>query len=92
MFVAASSRAEVAQVIALGVFAVGAELPRRYLLKEWRSLAILLGPNMCAGSYDAMLIRRLYGWLSCAALIYGLLPKTTLLQALAISSVGHELP
>ena len=31
-------------VIALSVFAVGVELPRAYIWRHWKSLAILLGP------------------------------------------------
>jgi NhaP-type Na+/H+ or K+/H+ antiporter len=33
-------------VIAIGVFAIGVELPKAYLKKHWKSLAMLLGPAM----------------------------------------------
>lgn len=33
-------------VIAIGVFAVGVELPKAYMKKHWKSLAFLLGPVM----------------------------------------------
>lgn len=36
-------------VIALSVFGVGVELPRAYVWKHWRSLAILLGPTWVFG-------------------------------------------
>jgi NhaP-type Na+/H+ or K+/H+ antiporter len=33
-------------VLAIGVFAVGVELPKAYMLKHWKSLAFLLIPVM----------------------------------------------
>lgn len=33
-------------VLAIGVFAVGVELPKQYMKKHWKSLAFLLGPVM----------------------------------------------
>lgn len=61
-------------VIALSVFAIGVELPRAYPLKHWRTLSILLGPVM------------LFGWLVCGALMYGLIPGITFLQALIMAA------
>ena len=45
-------------VVGVQVFAVGVELPRRYLFKHWKSVAVMLGPVMAVG------------WLVCSALIY----------------------
>lgn len=61
--------------IVLGVqcFSVGVDLPQRFFSKEWRSLAILLGPVMAAG------------WLICAGLIYTVF-DTTFPTALTISA------
>ncbi|EFP91624.1 uncharacterized protein PGTG_17678 [Puccinia graminis f. sp. tritici CRL 75-36-700-3] len=61
-------------VVALSVFAVGVELPKAYILRHWRSLAILLGPAM------------LFGWIVSGALIYALVPALTFLQALVIAA------
>jgi sodium/hydrogen antiporter len=33
-------------VLAIGVFAIGVELPKAYMAKHWRSLFFLLGPVM----------------------------------------------
>ena len=33
-------------VLAIGVFAIGVELPKQYMKKHWQSLAMLLGPIM----------------------------------------------
>jgi NhaP-type Na+/H+ or K+/H+ antiporter len=32
-------------VIALSVFGVGVELPRAYMARHWKSLAVLIGPK-----------------------------------------------
>ncbi|WAR60080.1 hypothetical protein PtB15_9B17 [Puccinia triticina] len=61
-------------VVALSVFAVGVELPKAYILRHWRSLAVLLGPAM------------LFGWIVSGALIYALVPALTFLQALVIAA------
>ena len=60
-------------VVGVQVFAVGVELPKRYLKKHWRSVAILLGPVMT------------FGWLVCAALIY-LIIRTEFTTALIIAA------
>ncbi|PLW39975.1 hypothetical protein PCASD_06824 [Puccinia coronata f. sp. avenae] len=61
-------------VVALSVFAVGVELPKAYILRHWKSLAVLLGPAM------------LFGWIVSGALIYALVPALTFLQALVIAA------
>ena len=52
----------------------GVQLPSKYLLKEWKSLALLLGPGMT------------FMWLSSSLLIWGLVPKLDFLHALAVGA------
>jgi NhaP-type Na+/H+ or K+/H+ antiporter len=61
-------------VIAIGVFAVGVELPKKYMYRHWRSLFFLLVPVMA------------WGWFVSAALIYALIPDLSFLSALAIGA------
>ena len=61
-------------VLAIGVFAIGVELPKQYMLKHWRSLFFLLVPVMT------------YGWFISAALIYALIPNLTFLSSLVIAA------
>lgn len=60
--------------IALSVFAVGVELPRAYVARHWRSLAILLGPAM------------LFGWFVAAGLMYAIIPGLDFLEALVVAA------
>ena len=60
--------------IALSVFAAGVELPKKYLLRHWRSIIILLGPVM------------IYGWLLTAAFIYALIPGLDFLNSLVVAA------
>ncbi|KAL7424027.1 hypothetical protein Q5752_001612 [Cryptotrichosporon argae] len=61
-------------VIAIGVFAVGVELPKAYMKKHWRSLFFLLGPCM------------VYGWMISALLIWALIPGLNFLSSLVIAA------
>ncbi|KAF8267323.1 Sodium/hydrogen exchanger family-domain-containing protein [Lactarius quietus] len=61
-------------VIAIGVFAVGVELPKKYMYRHWRSLFFLLVPVMT------------WGWFVSAAFIYALIPNLNFLSALAIGA------
>jgi NhaP-type Na+/H+ or K+/H+ antiporter len=61
-------------VLAIGVFAIGVELPKQYMLKHWKSLFMLLVPVMT------------YGWFISAALIYALIPNLTFLSSLVIAA------
>jgi sodium/hydrogen antiporter len=61
-------------VLGVQLVLAGVQLPGRYLQKEWKSLAILLGPGMAAM------------WLSSSLLIWGLVPDITFLQALAVGA------
>jgi sodium/hydrogen antiporter len=63
-------------VIGVQVFTAGIELPPKYMKMHWRSVALLLGPNM------------LFGWLMCTALMYGILGlsiKTALIVAATLT-------
>jgi len=61
-------------IIAIQVLFTGIALPKAYLLKEWRSLLILVGPVMTTA------------WFVCGGLIYGLIPGLTFLESLVIGS------
>ncbi|KAK2863647.1 hypothetical protein FQN49_004127 [Arthroderma sp. PD_2] len=61
-------------VLGVQLVLAGVQLPSRYLLKEWRSLSLLLGPGM------------LGMWLCSSLVIYGLVPKLPYLHALAIAA------
>ncbi|GAA5888311.1 hypothetical protein JCM16303_004202 [Sporobolomyces ruberrimus] len=61
-------------VIALSVFAVGVELPKAYVLRHWRSLAMLLGPIM------------LMGWMIAGSLMYAIIPGLEFLPALVVAA------
>ncbi|KAH9952695.1 Sodium/hydrogen exchanger family-domain-containing protein [Lactifluus volemus] len=61
-------------VIAIGVFAVGVELPKKYMYRHWKSLFFLLVPVMT------------WGWFVSAALIYALIPNLSFLSSLAIAA------
>ncbi|KAG8816140.1 hypothetical protein FRC17_000418 [Serendipita sp. 399] len=61
-------------VLAVGVFAVGVELPSKYAQKHFKSLLFLLGPVMAIG------------WVVCAGLIYALIPRLDFLSSLAIAA------
>ncbi|WFD06492.1 hypothetical protein MVES1_001837 [Malassezia vespertilionis] len=60
--------------VALSVFAVGVELPKKYVFRHWRSIAMLLGPVM------------LWGWLISSLLIWALMPGLDFLNSLVIGS------
>ncbi|KAK0704969.1 Sodium/hydrogen exchanger family-domain-containing protein [Lasiosphaeris hirsuta] len=61
-------------VLGVQLVLAGIQLPSRYLKKEWRPLAILLGPIMIAM------------WVSTSLLIWAMVPGLTMLHALAIAS------
>ncbi|KDR83246.1 hypothetical protein GALMADRAFT_134731 [Galerina marginata CBS 339.88] len=61
-------------VLAIGVFAIGVELPKAYMKKHWRSLFFLLVPVMT------------WGWFVSAALIYALIPGLNFLSSLAVAA------
>ncbi|KEP47892.1 Na+/H+ antiporter Nha1 [Rhizoctonia solani 123E] len=61
-------------VLAIGVFAIGVELPKQYMLKHWKSIFMLLVPVMT------------YGWFVSAALIYALIPNLNFLSSLVIAA------
>ncbi|KAL1950565.1 hypothetical protein VTO73DRAFT_5689 [Trametes versicolor] len=61
-------------VLAIGVFAIGVELPKTYMKKHWKSLLFLLGPVMT------------WGWFVSGALIYALIPGLNFLSSLAVAA------
>ncbi|KZT42628.1 hypothetical protein SISSUDRAFT_1058402 [Sistotremastrum suecicum HHB10207 ss-3] len=61
-------------VLAIGVFAIGVELPKAYMKHHWRSLFFLLGPIMT------------WGWFVSAGLIYALIPGLNFLSSLAVAA------
>ncbi|KAF8322645.1 hypothetical protein DL93DRAFT_2050485, partial [Clavulina sp. PMI_390] len=61
-------------VLAVGVFAIGVELPKAYVGRHWKSLAFLLGPIM------------VLGWFISSGLIYALVPGLDFLSSLAVGA------
>jgi sodium/hydrogen antiporter len=60
-------------IVGVQVFAVGIELPRRWLSRHWKSVAMLLGPVMIAG------------WLVSAVIVF-LIVRTSFVTALIIAA------
>ncbi|KAI2615014.1 Sodium/hydrogen exchanger family-domain-containing protein [Hypoxylon sp. NC1633] len=61
-------------VLGIQLVIAGIQLPRRYLAREWRSLALLLGPVMTLM------------WATTGLLVYLTIPRLPLLHALAIGA------
>lgn len=61
-------------VLGVQLVLAGVQLPSKYLLNEWKSLALLLGPGM------------IFMWLSSSLLIWGLVPKLNILHAFAVGA------
>lgn len=61
-------------VLGIQLVMAGVQLPSRYLRKEWKPLAMLLGPVMTAM------------WLSTSLLVWALVPKLPFLHALVVGS------
>ncbi|KAI8628986.1 Na/H antiporter [Xylariaceae sp. FL1651] len=61
-------------VLGVQLVLVGVQLPSRYLQREWKSLALLLGPGMVSM------------WACSSILIWALVPKLPFLHALAIGA------
>ena len=61
-------------VLGVQLVLAGVQLPSKYLLIEWKSLALLLGPGMT------------FMWLSSSLLIWGLVPDLDFLHALAVGA------
>ncbi|KAG6331589.1 hypothetical protein ID866_7498, partial [Astraeus odoratus] len=61
-------------VLAIGVFAIGVELPKAYMARHWRSLFFLLVPVMT------------WGWFVSAGLIYAFIPGLDFLSSLAVAA------
>ncbi|KAL7269396.1 hypothetical protein RUND412_007944 [Rhizina undulata] len=61
-------------VLGIQLVIAGVQLPERYLLKEWKSLAILLGPVMFSA------------WAISSVIIWAVVPQIPFLHALAIAA------
>ncbi|KAK5162544.1 Sodium/hydrogen exchanger family-domain-containing protein [Cryomyces antarcticus] len=61
-------------VLGVQLVLAGVQLPSKYLKKEWRSLALLLGPGMTVM------------WLSTSLLVWALVPNISFLFALAVGA------
>ena len=61
-------------VLGVQLVLAGVQLPSKYLFKEWKSLALLLGPGMTAM------------WLCSSLLIWGMVPNLSFLYSLAIGA------
>ncbi|KAK9456841.1 Sodium/hydrogen exchanger family-domain-containing protein [Dipodascopsis uninucleata] len=60
-------------VLIVQIFAVGVELPKKYMLRHWLSVFYLLVPVMAAG------------WLICSCFIWKLVPSLSWVEALVVS-------
>lgn len=60
--------------IALSVFAAGVELPKKYMLRHWQSISILLGPVM------------LFGWLVTGLFLWAFVPGLDYLTSLVVAA------
>ncbi|MCJ1307199.1 hypothetical protein MMC25_000845 [Agyrium rufum] len=61
-------------VLGIQLVLAGVQLPSKYLFREWKSLALLLGPGMVVM------------WLSSSLIIWGMVPNLKFLHALAIGA------
>ena len=61
-------------VLGVQLVLAGVQLPSKYLFREWKSLALLLGPGMTVM------------WLSSSLLIWGMVPNLSFLYSLAIGA------
>lgn len=61
-------------VLGVQLVLAGVQLPSKYVLKEWRSLALLLGPGMTVM------------WVVSSLLVWGMVPHLSFLHALAIGA------
>ena len=61
-------------VLGVQLVLAGVQLPSKYLQKEWRSLALLLGPGMTAM------------WICSSLIVWALVPNLTFLHSLAVGA------
>ncbi|KAF9465385.1 Sodium/hydrogen exchanger family-domain-containing protein [Collybia nuda] len=61
-------------VLAIGVFAIGVELPKAYMARHWKSIFFLLVPVMT------------WGWFVSAGLIFAFIPGLNFLSSLAVAA------
>ncbi|KAF2006177.1 hypothetical protein P154DRAFT_455856 [Amniculicola lignicola CBS 123094] len=61
-------------VLGVQLVLAGVQLPSKYLKKEWKSLALLLGPGMTVM------------WIVSSLLVFAFVPRITFLEALAVGA------
>ena len=61
-------------VLGVQLVLAGVQLPKKYLLKEWKPLALLLGPGMTGM------------WICSSMLVWGFVPNLSFLQSLAVAA------
>jgi sodium/hydrogen antiporter len=61
-------------VLGVQLVIAGVQLPSKYLLKEWKSLSLLLGPGMISM------------WICSSLIVWGMVPNIPFLHALAIGA------
>ena len=61
-------------VLGVQLVLAGVQLPSKYLFREWKSLALLLGPGMTAM------------WLSSSLLVWAMVPNFSFLHSLAVGA------
>jgi NhaP-type Na+/H+ or K+/H+ antiporter len=61
-------------VLGVQLVLAGVQLPSKYLMKEWKSLALLLGPGMTVM------------WIITSLLVFALVPHISFVQALAVGA------
>ncbi|MCJ1288061.1 hypothetical protein MMC26_007414 [Xylographa opegraphella] len=61
-------------VLGVQLVLAGVQLPSKYLLREWKSLALLLGPGLTVM------------WLSSSLLVWAMVPNFSFLHALAVGA------
>ncbi|KAL9131724.1 MAG: hypothetical protein Q9217_000399 [Psora testacea] len=61
-------------VLGVQLVLAGVQLPSKYLYKEWRSLALLIGPGMTVM------------WISSSLIIWGMVPNLNFLHSLAVGA------
>lgn len=61
-------------VLGVQLVLAGIQLPSKYLQKQWRPLALLLGPGMC------------FMWVATSLLVWALVPNLHIVYALAIGA------
>lgn len=79
-------------VLAIGVFAIGVELPKAYMARHWKSIFFLLGPVMTwVRAFNSRVAfhppnTAFQGWFVSAGFIYALIPGLNFLSSLVVAA------